>query len=90
MKEIKHRKGTLKKLLDAIKIPNLLITVIDKGEESRVNGIKQIFSKVIEENFPKLRKDIPMQIQGSQRTPTRQDKKRQYTRVQNNQNIENH
>lgn len=31
---------------------------IKDGKESKINGIDQIFSKIIEENFPKLGKDI--------------------------------
>jgi hypothetical protein len=31
-------------------------------KEYQANGIYQFFRKVIEENFPKLRKDIPLYI----------------------------
>lgn len=37
-------------------------------EEFQVNGIDQIYNKIIEKNFPKLRKE-------SQRTPNRTDQK---------------
>jgi hypothetical protein len=35
------------------------------GEETDVSGIDQIFNKIIEENFPKLRKGTLIQIQVS-------------------------
>lgn len=38
-------------------------------EESQVNGIDQmIFNKIIEENFPKLRKEIDMDTRSTQDT----------------------
>lgn len=40
--------------------PNYIIG-IDDGEEARVNGIDQLFSKIIKENFSKPRKDTPVQ-----------------------------
>ena len=49
---------------------------IDEGEESKVNGIDQIFNTIIEENFPQVRKDTPMQIQKAHRTQNIQDQKR--------------
>lgn len=48
---------------------------IKDGEESKINGIDQIFSKIIEESFPKLRKDITIQIQEAHEIPTKQDQK---------------
>ena len=41
---------------DNIRRPNLQIIGIEEGEESQVYGLDQIFNKIIEENFPKLRK----------------------------------
>lgn len=43
---------------------------IKDGEESKINGIDQIFSQIIEESFPKLGKDIAIQIQEAHETPT--------------------
>lgn len=39
-----------------------------KGKDSQVNCIELIFSRVTEENKPKLRKGLPIQIQGAHRT----------------------
>jgi hypothetical protein len=50
---------------------------IDKREESQVNGVGQIFNKIIGENFPKLRKNTPIQIQEALRTANSQDQERQ-------------
>lgn len=42
-----------------------------KEKGARVNGIDQLFSKIIEENFPTQRKDSSMRTQGAHRTPVR-------------------
>ena len=59
-----------------MKRPNLYIKGIEKGEESQDNNIDQIINRIVEENVPKLRKDTLIQIQEEQRTPNRQDQKR--------------
>lgn len=46
-----------------MKKASIPIIGIDKGEESQVNGIDQIFKKIKEENFPKLKKDMTSQKQ---------------------------
>jgi hypothetical protein len=43
--------------------PNLKIIDIEKSEDSQIKGSVNIFNKIIEENFPSLKKDIPMNIQ---------------------------
>jgi hypothetical protein len=42
----------------------------------RPNLPANIFNKIIEENFPYLKKEMPMNIQESYRTPNRLDQKR--------------
>ena len=69
---------------DNIRRPNLQIIGIEEGEESQVYGLDQIFNKIIEENFPKLRKNIPIQTQTAQRTLNRQDQKRNWTHHSSN------
>lgn len=44
-------------------------------EESKINGIGQILNKIMEDKFPKLRKDIHIQIQEAHKTPSRKEKK---------------
>jgi hypothetical protein len=43
-------------------------------------GPANIFNKIIEENFPNLKKERPMNIQEAYRTPNRQDQKRKPSR----------
>lgn len=47
-----------------------------KEKESQVKAIDQIFNRITEENFPKLRKDLPIKIQEAHRPPNRQGQKR--------------
>lgn len=54
---------------------------IDEGEESKVSGIDQSFTKIMMiKKISKLRKDTPMQIQGMCRTPNRQAQDRKSPR----------
>ena len=46
-----------------MKRPNLRIIGVEEGEELQLEGLENIFNKIIEENFPNLKKDIPMKIQ---------------------------
>ena len=43
-------------------------------------GTVNIFNKIIEENFPNLKKEMPMNIQEAYRTPNRLDQKRNSSR----------
>jgi hypothetical protein len=54
--------------------PSLRIIDIEEREDSHqpVN----IFNKIIEENFPNLKKELPMNIQEAYRTSNRLDQKR--------------
>ena len=51
-----------------MKRPNLRIIGVEEGEELQLKGTENIFNKIIEENFPNLKKDIPMQVQEAYRT----------------------
>ena len=48
---------------------------IEEGEELHITGPENIFNKIIEENFPNLKNDIPMKVQEAYRTLNRLDKK---------------
>jgi hypothetical protein len=50
----------MQKLNDFIKRPNLRIMDIEV-EEMQALGIHNIFSKIIAENIPKLKKEVPIQ-----------------------------
>jgi hypothetical protein len=46
-----------------MKRSNLRIVGIEEGESSHLKGPEKIFNKIIEENFPNLKKEMPMNIQ---------------------------
>jgi hypothetical protein len=60
--------------------PNLQKIRVDENEDFQLKGPVNIFNKIIEENFPNLKKKIPMNIQEAYRTPNRLDKKRNSSR----------
>jgi hypothetical protein len=45
-----------------VRRPNLRITGIEKSEDSHFKGPVNIFNKIVEENFPNLKKETPMNI----------------------------
>jgi hypothetical protein len=47
---------------------NLRITGIEESEDYQLKGPINIFNKIIEENFPNLKKEMPMNIQEAYRT----------------------
>ena len=60
---------------DTMRRPNLWIIGVDENEDSQ-KGPANIFNKIIEENFPNLKREMPMNIQEAYRTPNRLDDKR--------------
>ena len=56
--------------------PNLQIIGVDENEDFQLKGPANIFNKIIEENFPNLKNDMPMKIQEAYRIPNRLDQKR--------------
>jgi hypothetical protein len=55
---------------------NLRIIHIEESKDSQLKGSVNIFNKIIEENFPNLKKEMLMNIQEVYRTPNRLDQKR--------------
>ena len=55
---------------------NLRIIGIDENEDFHLKGPVNIFEKIIEENFPNLKKEMTMNKQEAYRTPNRLDQKR--------------
>jgi hypothetical protein len=53
--------------------PNLRIIGIEESEDFQLKGPINIFSKIIEENFPNLKREMPVIIQEAYRTPNRLD-----------------
>ena len=54
---------------------NLRIIEIE-GEDSQLKGPEKIFNKIIQKNFPNLKKDMPINKQESYITPIRQGPKK--------------
>ena len=61
-----------------MKRQNLGITGIEEGEELQIKGTENIFNKIIEESFPKLKKDMPITVQ-VYRTPNKLEQKSHIT-----------
>ena len=55
---------------------NLRIIGIEEREDSQLKGPVNIFNRIIEENFPNLKKELPMYIQLAYRTTNRQEQNR--------------
>jgi hypothetical protein len=56
--------------------PNLWIIGIEESGDSQLKGPVNIFNKIIEENFPNLKKVIHMNIQEAYTTPNRWTRKK--------------
>ena len=64
---------------------DLRIIGIEEREDSQLKGPVNIFNKIIGENFPNLKKEMPMNIQEAYRMPNRLDRKK-FIPTHNNQN----
>jgi hypothetical protein len=49
---------------------------VDENEDFQLKGPANIFNNIIEINFPNLKKEMPMNIKKSYRTPNRLEPKR--------------
>jgi hypothetical protein len=63
----------MQELTDSIKRPNLRIMSTEEGEKVQAKGIHNIVNKIITENFPNLKKAMPIQVQKASKTPSRLD-----------------
>ena len=61
----------IQEIQDTMRRPNLRIIGIEESEDSQLKGPVNSFNKIIEENFPNLKKEMPMNIQEAYRTPNR-------------------
>ena len=52
----------IQEILDTMRRPKLRIKVIKQSEESQLKGPENIFNQIIEENFPNLKKEMPINI----------------------------
>jgi uncharacterized coiled-coil protein SlyX len=66
----------IQKVQDTMRRPNLRIIGTEDSKDSQLKGPVNIFNKIIEENFPNLMKEMPMNSQETYITPNRLDQKR--------------
>ncbi|MGH2162273.1 RBD-like domain-containing protein, partial [Enterococcus faecalis] len=59
--------------------PNLRIIGIEDSEDTKLKGPVNIFNKIIKENFPNLKKEMPTNIQEAYRTTNRLNQKRNFS-----------
>ena len=57
----------IQEIQDTMRRPNLRIIGIEEREGSQIQGPVNIFNKIIEDNFPNLKKEMPMNIQEASR-----------------------
>jgi hypothetical protein len=65
----------IQEIQNTMRRPNLRIIGIEESKDSQFKGPVNIFNKIIDENFPNLMKQMPMNIQEVYRTPNRLDQK---------------
>jgi hypothetical protein len=58
-----------------VKRPNLRIIGIEENEDFQLKGPENVFNKIIEKNFPNLKKEMDIKLQGAYRTPNNWDQK---------------
>ena len=66
-KELKKNEDNIRDLWDNDKPPN--IRIIGVPEEDKKKGHEKILEEIIVENFPKMGKEIAIQVQETQRVP---------------------
>jgi hypothetical protein len=66
----------IQEIQDTMRRLNLRIKVIKESKDSQLKGPVNSFNKIKEENFPNLKKEMPMNMQEAYRTPNRLDQKR--------------
>jgi hypothetical protein len=59
-----------------MKRPNLRIIGIEESEDSHSKDQKKNFSKIMEEKFPNLKKEMTVNVREAYQTPNRLDQKR--------------
>ena len=69
-KRIKRNEDNLRDLWDNVKCLNIQIIGVPE-EEDKKKGHEKILEEIIVENFPKVGKEIAIQVQETQRVPNR-------------------
>jgi hypothetical protein len=49
----------IQEIQDTIRRPNLSIIGVDENKDFQQKGLVNIFNKILEENFPNLKKEMP-------------------------------
>jgi archaeosine-15-forming tRNA-guanine transglycosylase len=62
VKQLKNCERNMQELSNSIKSPNLRIIGFEELEEVQAKGMHNIFNKIIAENFPNLKKVLPIQV----------------------------
>ena len=52
----------IQEIQDKMRKPNLRIIGIEETKDFQIKGPVNVFNKIIEENFPNLKKEMPMHI----------------------------
>jgi hypothetical protein len=65
----------IQEIQGTMRSPKLRIIGIEVSKYFQLKGSVNIFNKIIEENFPNLKKEMPMNIQEAYRTPNRLEQK---------------
>jgi outer membrane protein assembly factor BamD (BamD/ComL family) len=61
----------IQEVQDTMRRPNLRVIGVDENVDFQLKGPANIFNKILEENFPNLKKEMPMNIQEAFKTPNR-------------------
>ena len=69
-KRIKRDEDNLRDLWDNVKQPNIRIIGVPEEEDKKKRHEKILEERIVE-NFPKMRKEIAIQVQETQRIPNR-------------------
>jgi len=69
-KRIKRNEGNLRDLWNNVKCPKIRIIVVPE-EEDKKKDHEKILEEIIDENFPKMGREIITQVQDTQRAPNR-------------------
>ena len=78
IKSNKSLTQNIQEIWKSMKRPNLRIIVVEEIVEGEVQlkGTENVFNKIMEENFPNLKKVMHVKIQEAYRTPNRLDPKK--------------
>ena len=68
----------IQEIQDTMRRPNLRIIGIEESEDSQLKGLVNILNKIIEENFPNLKKEMSKNIEEAYRTPNWLDQIRNF------------